>query len=184
MDAGIYKKYGKIVFITALCLCIVFGTAAGVTAYLTAVTQPIPNEFAPAKVACQVEETFQDGIKSDVKVQNTGNIDAYIRATVVVNFVSDDGNVLATTPQENVDYTVVWGSAGWKKGADGYWYCEKPVAPEETTPVLIETATGITAPSGYRLHIQIIASAVQSAPDSAVQEAWGVSVINGNLRPN
>ena len=184
MDTGSYKKYRDIILITVLCLCVAFGAAAGVNAYLTAVTQPLPNTFVPAEVSCQVEENFQDGVKSDVKIRNTGNIDAYIRAVVVANFVSEDGNVLATMPKEDVDYTISWGNAGWRKGTDGYWYYEEPVAPDETTAALIDTATGISAPSGYHLHIQIIATAVQSAPDSAVQEAWGVGVTDGKLVPN
>lgn len=177
-NSGKRKKIAMLIAVVGLSIAL---CATGVYAYLSAKTDPVTNEFVPAKVSCVVKETFQDGVKSNVTVQNTGNIDAYIRAAVVVSFVSDDGSVLATAPKEDADYIISWGSAGWEKGADGYWYYKKPVVPEETTPMLIDTAVGISAPSGYRLHIQIVASAVQSAPDTAVQEAWGVSVINGEI---
>ena len=97
--------------------------------------------------------------------------------------VSEDGKVLATAPKESVDYFIQWGDDGWIKGQDGYWYHTKPVKPEETTVLLIESAYELSVPDGYRLHLQILATGVQSDPAIAVQEAWGVSVNNGELLP-
>ena len=177
------KKKVNVAVIAVLFLCIIAGTVGGVYAYLTAKTDPISNEFIPAKVSCLVEEDFAEGVKSNVKVRNTGNIDAYIRAVVVATFVSEDGKVLATAPKESEDYFIQWGDDGWIKGQDGYWYHTKPVKPEETTVLLIESAYELSVPDGYRLHLQILATGVQSDPAIAVQEAWGVSVNNGELLP-
>ena len=177
------KKKVNVAVIAVLFLCIIAGTVGGAYAYLTAKTDPISNEFIPAKVSCLVEEDFAEGVKSNVKVRNTGNIDAYIRAVVVATFVSEDGKVLATAPKESVDYFIQWGDDGWIKGQDGYWYHTKPVKPEETTVLLIESAYELSVPDGYRLHLQILATGVQSDPAIAVQEAWGVSVNNGELLP-
>ena len=177
------KKKVNVAVIAVLFLCIIAGTVGGVYAYLTAKTDPISNEFVPAKVSCLVEEDFAEGVKSNVKVRNTGNIDAYIRAVVVATFVSEDGKVLATAPKESVDYFIQWGTDGWTQGQDGYWYHTKPVKPEETTVTLIESAYELSVPDGYRLHLQILATGVQSDPAIAVQEAWGVGVNNGELLP-
>lgn len=177
------KKKVNVAVIAVLFLCIIAGTVGGAYAYLTAKTDPISNEFIPAKISCLVEEDFAEGVKSNVKVRNTGNIDAYIRAVVVATFVSEDGKVLATAPKESVDYFIQWGDDGWIKGQDGYWYHTKPVKPEETTVLLIESAYELSVPDGYRLHLQILATGVQSDPAIAVQEAWGVSVNNGELLP-
>ena len=177
------KKKVNVAVIAVLFLCIIAGTVGGAYAYLTAKTDPISNEFVPAKVSCLVEEDFAEGVKSNVKVRNTGNIDAYIRAVVVATFVSEDGKVLATAPKESVDYFIQWGTDGWTQGQDGYWYHTKPVKPEETTVLLIESAYELSVPDGYRLHLQILATGVQSDPAIAVQEAWGVSVNNGELLP-
>lgn len=174
------KKTG---FIIAICLLIVACATVSTFAYLIDSTAPISNEFVPAKVTCEVEETFENGVKENVCVKNTGNIDAFIRASVVVDFVSDDNKILATAPLENVNYSVVWG-ADWQKGKDGYWYYKKAIAPDKMTTPLINTATEIFAPYGYRLNIQIIASAVQSTPESAVKDAWGISLTNGELIPD
>lgn len=173
----------KVILIASLCLCLIACTVGGIYAYLMVKTDPISNEFVPAKVSCAVEEDFSDGVKSNVTVRNTGNIDAYIRAVVVATFVSEDGKVLATAPKESVDYFIQWGTDGWTQGQDGYWYHTKPVKPEETTVLLIESAYELSVPDGYRLHLQILATGVQSDPAIAVQEAWGVSVNNGELLP-
>ena len=50
--------------------------------------------------------------------------------------------------------------------------------------MLIDSAVAVSAPAGYRLNIQILATAIQSAPDDAVQEAWGITPVNGELIPN
>lgn len=183
MSTRTRRKNARTVVIAALCLCLIVCTVGGVYAYLTAKTDPVSNEFIPAKVSCSVEEEFTDGVKSDVTVRNTGNVDAYIRATMVATYVSEDGKVLATAPVEGADYTVDWAADGWTKGADGYWYHVKSVKPDETTGCLINSAQAVSSPSGYRLNIQILATGIQSAPDTAVQDAWGVTVSNGELIP-
>lgn len=171
----------KAVVLVAACLTLLLCSVGGVWAYLLSKTGTVTNTFVPAEVTCAVEETFQDGVKSDVKIRNTGNIDAYIRAMVVVTFVSEEGKVLAVSPKEGVDYTVTWSNGGWKQGADGFWYYADPVSPDQLTANLIETASAQSAPTGYRLNIQIIATAIQSDPADAVQNAWGVTPTNGKL---
>ena len=183
MSTRTRRKIFRTVVFAALCLCLIACTVGGAYAYLMAKTDPVSNEFIPAMVSCSVEEDFAEGVKSNVKVRNTGNIDSYIRATVIATYVSEDGKVLATAPVEGTDYTVDWAADGWQKGADGYWYHKKPVKPNETTGFLINSAQMVSAPSGYRLHIQILATGIQSAPDRAVQEAWGVSINNGEIIP-
>lgn len=174
----------KNAIIAILCLCVVASTVGVVFTFLTDSTNTISNEFVPANVSCVVEEDFENGLKENVRVRNTGNVDAYIRAAVVVTFVSEEDKVLANAPKENVDYTVTWGDSNWIKGADGYWYYTKVVKPESLTDSLIKSASAISAPDGYRLNMQIIASAIQSVPETAVKEAWGVTISNGELAPD
>ena len=180
-----YKKMNKRVALVLLSLCAVLclalGTAQGVWAYLISQTREIPNTFVPATVTCMVEEQFQNGVKEQVKVRNTGNIAAYIRATVVATYVAPDGKVLATAPQEGVDYTVQINDADWKRGSDGFWYYPASVAPNGLTADLIHTAEAVTAPDGYRLNLQILATAIQAEPPAAAEQAWGVTVTDGTV---
>lgn len=173
----------KAVTIVAICLCLLVCGTIGTWAYLTSITDPLQNTFVPAKVTCTVEESFEDGVKSDVKVRNTGDVDAYVRVAVVATFISDN-NVYAVSPIEGVDYSVEWSNNKWKKGTDGFWYYSDPVSPNAVTNNLIEKATSSSVPQGYNLNIQIIATAIQSDPAAAVQSAWGITPVNGKINPN
>ncbi len=174
---------------TALVLAavvLVLGAAIGGTvAWLAANTPGLTNTFTPGEVKCTVEETFDGKTKQNVKIKNTGNTDAYIRAKVVVTWKDAAGNVYGgATPVEGTDYTISYNADDWS-AVDGYWYCTQPVAPDapnNLTPVLINSASPVEgkAPEGYALSIEILAEAIQSSPASAVQEAWGFVPGSGN----
>ena len=181
------KKPVALVAILVLLCCAVAGTVA----YLVTSTGPVTNTFTPASVTTEVEETFDGTTKSDVRIKNTGNIDAYIRVAVIVNWADDKGNV-SGTPVKDSDYvmdlnidTGTTTNAPWFKGSDGYYYCKTAVksVKQDTkdcyTPVLIKScikATGAQAPAGYDLQVTILADGIQSVPADAVQQAWGVTV--------
>ena len=159
---------------------------SGVIAFIIAEAPPIANTFSPAHVACAVQETFENNLKTNVCIKNTGDVDAYIRATVIVNWISeaDNSTVLSTAPVSGSDYTVDWGDSGWTQSADGYWYYAQPIAPGASTDYLIDRCeTKIAAPEGYQLSVQIIASAIQASPAEAVEEKWGVENQNGTIKP-
>lgn len=167
-------------------LVLIAAIAVGSTvAFIATSTSPITNIFNPAKVTVDIDETFENGVKSDVKVANTGNTDAFIRAKIVVTWKDADGNVSATKPEENKDYTMKLNETDWFLGSDGFYYCRTSVAPDVSnnlTPALIEKCEKKgTPPDGYDLSVEIIASGIQSTPDSAVNDAWGMTVVNGQL---
>lgn len=173
------KKPVALVAILVLLCCAVAGTVA----YLVTSTGPVTNTFTPASVTTEVEETFDGTTKSNVRIKNTGNIDAYIRAAVIVNWVNDAGEIYGTAPVASTedapgDYTISYDETYWFKGSDGYWYYTKPVAPStennpQYTGVLIEScAPAGQAPAGYALQVTILADGIQSEPVKAVSEAW------------
>ena len=156
-------------------LVLLLAVAGGTLAWLTA-RDSVNNTFTPAHVTCDVAEKFENGIKSGVKIKNTSDITAYIRAYIVVTWKDADGNVYGKLPVANTDYTMTMGPNGWAQ-KDGYWYCNTAVASGANTPVLIsncEVKDNATIPDGYKLSVEIIAEAIQSVPDTAVKEAWGV----------
>mgnify|MGYP004703541295 CR=1 FL=1 len=175
------KASVALVAILVLLCCAVAGTVA----FLVTKTDSVVNTFTPSKVTTYVEEEFNGQTKSNVKIQNTGNIDAYIRAAVIVNWVNDAGEIYGTAPVASTedapgDYTISYDETDWFKGSDGYWYYTKPVAPStennpQYTGVLIEScAPAGQAPAGYALQVTILADGIQSVPADAVQQAWGV----------
>lgn len=158
------------------------GVVGGTVAYLVADTEPLTNNFDLAEVSCRVEEEFDNQIKENVKIQNTGDIPAYIRAKVVVTWKDEDGNVYGQAPIEETDYTIQFNEGVWKREGD-YWYYDEPVAPVTEnncyTPVLINRCSSSgTEPEGYHLSVEILAEAIQSEPTKAIQEAWGYTPSN------
>lgn len=172
--------------LVASVLVLLLAVAGGTLAWLTANTGPVVNTFTPAHVTCQVDETFDGTTKSDVKVKNAGDIPAYIRAYIIVTWKDSDGNVYGQLPVEDTDYTMTMGSNGWTPGDGGYWYCNTAIDSGGFTPVLIDSCTSKnSAPDdNYNLSVEIMAEAIQSVPEEAVEDAWGVTVNNGTLSVN
>ena len=168
-----------------MAVLLLLGAAVGSTvAFLIDKTAPVENSFEYAKVSCEVTENFTNNKKDNVQVKNTGTTDAYIRATYVVSWVDVQGNIAAFDP-EGYSYTLNETNEGkWVKGSDGYFYYTSPVAPGASTQGSLLTCTVVTSPESpeYTLSVEILAEAIQSTPDKAVQEAWGVTVnVGGKL---
>ena len=175
----------KIVLVVSLAFLLFAVISGGTIAYLFSVTPPAKNEFTPAVVSCEVEEKFENNLKTEVAVKNTGNTDAYIRATVVATFIKTDGSVYFKAPVEGVDYKLTLGSDKWIKGSDGFFYYTEKVAFGSSTEMLISSAESLnTAPEGYELSLQIVASALQSDPETVVSEVWGAQASDGKLTVN
>lgn len=177
-------------------LLLVLGVAVGGTvAFLSTRTDSKVNTFTPSEVTCAVMETFENNVKSQVAVKNTGDTTAFIRAAINVTWMKDaeagtkynagDQTVSAKVPVKDTDYSITFAkNTNWIQGADGYYYYKLPVAPQGSTEVLIDECKlleNASVPDGYHLSVEIVASAIQSAPDSVVQNMWHVTVENGKI---
>ena len=160
-------------------LLLVLGVAVGGTvAFLSTRTNSKVNTFTPSEVTCEVTETFDKNVKSQVAVQNTGDTTAFIRAAINVTWMKDadsyddaDQTVSAKAPVKDTDYSITLAqNTNWIKGADGYYYYKLPVAPQGSTEVLIDECKLL---DGCHLSVEIVASAIQAGPEAAVQAAWG-----------
>ena len=189
------------IIITSMVLLLIF--VVGVTlAYVFTKSTPVENTFKPSKVSCAVVENTGPAVsgatvntgktKENVKIQNTGDTDAYIRVAVVVNWMSEDGRVLAKNPIRDIDYTITYDLGnGWFDGGDGFYHYNKAVEPNKLTNILIQKAElrdkDFVGPMGsdntqYYLSIEVVASAIQATTASTVQEQWGVTVAsNGTI---
>ena len=186
------KKHSRIrmnkLAILFIAVVMLIGAVVGSTvAFLVTKTAPVENKFTYASVSCTVSESFNGTTKEKVQIQNTGTTDAYIRATYVVNWLNKDGSI-APVPQGTIPngYTLSISENpdnAWTKGTDGYFYYLTPVAPGGLTDDSLVNCT-VTYPQGvepeYILSVEILATAVQSTPAKAVQEAWGVTPVSGN----
>ena len=160
-------------------------TVGGTLAFLITSDGPLTNIFKPSKVTTEVDEDFNGDVKSNVSIQNTGDIDAYIRAAVVITWQDEHGNVYGQMPKTDpdcthgegctCDYTISYNlNDGWEKAADGFYYWTSPVAPDGFTGILIQECKPVEgkAPSGYYLTVEILGSGIQSVPTSVVTEEW------------
>ncbi len=167
------KKRGKP---TALLLAVVLlvGAVIGTTvALLLTQTDPVVNRFEYAKVTCEVEETFENNVKESIKIKNTGNIDAYIRVALVANMIDESGNVTGAAAVPTFEL-----GNDWVKYGD-YYYYTKPVSPNQCTGDLLNGSMTLTE----KMQVIVLADAIQSVPESAMQEAWGVTISNGTVTP-
>lgn len=167
-----WKRSG---ILLAAVIVLLAGAVGGTWAFLVAQSEPVQNNFTYAHVRCTIKEIFDGTTKSDVQIQNTGDISAYIRARIVVTWKDANGNVSSTVPVKNTDYTIAFNEKDWTQQG-GYWYCKTAVNPNGFTPELIsecKKTANANAPKGYDLSVEILADAIQSEPASAVTEAWG-----------
>ena len=173
-----HKRRSKKTGMLFLSLLLVIGMVVGGTvAWLSTKSAPITNTFLPSKVACEVTESFngRTGVKSNVNVKNTGDIDAYIRVKLVTYRVNDEGDHIGGIAKIP-DFTP---GAGWVENGD-YYYYTKPVAPG-TKPAAalissIDLIGSYTDADGGKQAIDVMAEAIQSVPEAAVKAAWGFSI--------
>lgn len=175
------KSMKKTLLIMAAVAALLAVAVGSTIAFLVDNDGPIVNTFEPSKVPSEVEEKFEGNVKKEVKIKNNGNIDAYIRAAVVFTWQNEKGEVYPETPKAGEDYSIRWTKDDWFEGSDGFYYYKNKVAPSGTTKVLFTDCKPLKAApaEGYTLHVEIIGSAIQAEPDSAVESAWGVTVTDG-----
>ena len=188
------RKFSKKSVALLVSLVLVLGAAVGGTiAWMTAQTNHVTNIFEIAKVTTEVVEERNEEVKENVKIKNTGDTDAYIRAAVVVTWQNANGEVYGQAPVADQDYTIQFNTTEqrdsknnpgkWTLAADGFYYWSGPVAPKALTGVLITSCSPVAGqtPEGYGLNVEIIGSGIQAMPADAVKEAWasGVSGVTG-----
>lgn len=161
------KHFAGLLALVLILVCTVGGTVA----YLVAQTDPVVNTFTPGKVSCQVEEAFNEDktVKTEAVIKNTGNVPAYIRVAVVANTIDAQGNITGMA-----DLSEGWlNDEYWTKSGDFYYY-KGVVQPDAVTENLLKNGVPLTD-----IQVTILASAIQSMPDAAVEDAWNMSYNSG-----
>lgn len=166
------KRGIAFIICTVLLLTVAVGTTA---AFIFVSSEADKVTIEPAAVSCRV---ISDG--GDYCVKNTGDTESYIRAVVIVSWQDEDGNIYGKKqPLVDVDFSYMLNLDDWFIGDDGYFYCVNAVDAGDTTANLIESFETFPGgePEGYSLNVSIIAGAVQSYPEKAVSDNWGVTVL-------
>lgn len=165
----------KPVLLLILAAMILTSGIGGTMAYIVTSDGPVENVFGPAYVTSEVyEPTWEDGMltKENVKIQNTGNIDANIRAAIIVTWKDADGNTMPQKPVEGTDYTLEIGDNWTLNGS--YYYYNATVAPNGYTTDLIVKCESkdVNYGDGRVLCVEVIGSAIQQQPTGGT--TWAV----------
>ena len=168
-------KKSTVTLILSLLLVVAL-SVGGTVAFLTS-EQTVTNTFTVASgPAPEITEVFNENVKSDVRVNNNGDVDCLVRATVVVNLLDDNDNVIAGTPEYTISFNEGLNKGSWTKLSDGYWYYNGVVSHDvgKTEPLIIKCT------SNQHISVNIIAQTVQAEPDQAAKDLWGHS-FNGTI---
>lgn len=176
------KRRGRMATVILSLILLLALAVGGTIAWLSTKTTPVTNTFTPAEVTCKVEEKFDKttGVKTDVNVTNTSNIAVYIRVKLVTYRTNDAGQHIGGTA-ELPKFTL---GKDWVE-KDGYYYYTLPVAPGEQPAANLADSMTLTASyddvDGGKQAVDVMAEAIQSAPEKAVADAWGVKIAQGSV---
>jgi len=154
------ERVGVAVLSIVLIACVF---VVGAVAYLQREAKLV-NTFETGIVETEVQENFDGDVKSNVFLKNTGTVDEYLRAKILIYYEDNEGNIVGEVPAEGMDYQIDWGdSAQWLKSSNGYYYY--------ATDVLIQECRE-TEKENRHLVVDILAEAIQAEPTTAVEDAW------------
>ncbi len=175
------KKRIKNIFIAGAIFLVLCSTITGTVAYLSGMFG-LTNTFVQGTVNPKVVEKFNGTVKTDVAVQNNGNVPVYIRCRVTIYKELADGSISNQAPTLNTDYTIAYSkdlNSNWILIDDIYYY-KKPIQATEKTSNLIDRCELKQA----GIVVDISTQSIQANPKYAVKEAWKVveSDKNGNLK--
>lgn len=163
----------------ALLLCVLVG---GTLAWLSAKTGPVVNTFTAGKTEGEIEETFDGEIKKDVNVKNTGSVDAYVRIKLVSYRVDENDQPVGGEASIN-KFTPGSGWVEYPSGSHCYYYTKPVKANGKPETNLFDRYELTKYDDGSRQVLEVMAELIQSDPQTAVQDAWGVTISNGTVTP-
>ena len=120
----------------------------------------------PDDVNVSITDEISGGVKQNVIISNTGNVEAYLRAVIVANWQDADGNIVAAWDFEPTEFVGLPGT-GWVQKSDGYYYTTTTIAAGADAPTLFTSYTPPAAPvTGAHLVMDIAVQAVNTKPTS------------------
>lgn len=173
------------------------------SAYMVHLTETYSNRLVTADVEATVREVFDkdNSVKSSIKVENTGELDAYIRVRLVGYWQDSKGYPVGL---DFIMPTITINSTDWiASTAEPYTYYYKHIVPkydsssdEDLTNELITGSISLTMVNDpyngvnyeYYPVIEVFAEAIQAEGTTdtgnvpAVEDAWNVTLDSaGNI---
>ena len=174
----------KILITTVSAVAILSVSAVALTsAYLYAQAEVV-NTADKGEVTNRIDEEFNGTEKTNVKIENTGNVSSFVRVAIIPIWRDESGNPAPLTAEGT--YTIEINTDDWIEDGNGFYYCKTDIEPSEFTPVLIESCTVNDNLSedynGMTFDLQVLAQSIQSDPQNIVTDVWNINVDStGNL---
>lgn len=167
-----YKRAGLLLASLVLILAMTIGTTL---AFIIDKTNPVQNTFNPSKVTIEIDENFDHYEKKEISFENSGDVPAYIRATVATYWtLNEDGKeIIVPAPIASVPELELRDDWFAVSGNDGkIFYYKYQVSAGKSTGDMAKPYTLNRIPEGYTFHMIVMGEAIQAEPDSVVTDAW------------
>lgn len=149
---------------------VVIMAIGGTVAYLMDHTDSVINTFKPASSGITIEEKLEENYKTEIAVKNTGEVDVYVRVSLVANYYDEKGNI--TGAADVPEFTL--NSDKWFVGEDGYYYYKLVLPAGKVSDDLL--ADGTVMELDENMQVIVLAQSVQASPSNLVHDKWGVAV--------
>ena len=159
MEKKTGRKLGKkgmigLTLALVLLVALAVGGASGAFGLLKDTTGSVTAAYTTPTVDCEVTETGTGAYA----VTNTGTTRALIRARIVMNWT--DGTNVVYAPAVSAQWTLV----------DGCSYYNGVTEPGDS----LDFFTVETEDFAHELQVVVLAEAIQSEPETAAADAWGL----------
>lgn len=182
------KKWLTGIIAAVVTVCIAVG---GTIAFLTDWTKPITNTFQMSTVDIDITDKVEDGVKYNVGVKNnsTDGVPIYARIRFVTYWENDKGEIVASDEQPilpfgpdavDADKDPMEIPEGWFE-YNGYYYYEKPIQAGGEVQLFKSFRMDVDEENGLHQVLEVLAEGIQSMPEEAVEDAWGMEVVDGQL---
>lgn len=164
------KRISFLILVVAL-LVTLAAVSGGVMAYLSHISDPNTNQ-----VITEHHPVITVNADHSITLEDPG-YGVFLRAVVVVNWQTAEGNILAATP-EGVTLTP---GTNWFLHTDGFYYYRSVVTDNRTTAPVV-SVSNTPSMEDCTMQITVVAQTVQAVgqtdgddPVDAVYDAWGIT---------
>ena len=176
--------FGFILLISLVspCIAIMMKNAEVTETFQKGIVSCVVHESLDKTKISQTDTKIYGDEVSEITVENTGNVGAYIRVKLISYWENSDGKItseLSEIPALNLD------TQNWIKGSENTYYFKSVLKPGQNTPSLCEAFALKSKKSENDTNIyqvvQIIPEAIQSELQSEISKVWNVNFSNNNI---
>lgn len=172
------KIFVLIAILSSILVC------GSVVAYMFKKETTEEKVFELGEVSCEVIDIKNNtnNTITSITVQNTGNLESYIRVKVISYWVQNVNGENQRTPKASIIPEILLKS-GWIHDGNGIYYYKVSVSPQMFTGEMLSSPITLIEEDGQKQVVEIFAESIQALPSNAAADAWGITIDgNGNIK--